>query len=175
MRGMAVEDDPQDLQRQAALSLQSRTHLPPYIPQQSRTSYTSFPPPEYNLQYQPSQPTRESYPENPFNYDPYRAPVEPISYPSSLIAATPAPIYHALPPVPTNHVVDHRRTNFLYDYSMASRPPAPQYYYPAQGVLYPPQAATQLTSINIPTGENKIDVQVRWTVNTWQNPLLTAS
>lgn len=156
MRGMVVEDD-HDLQRQAALNLQSRNHLPPSNP----VSYASFPQPDYNLPYQASQATRDSFSDNPFSYDPYRTNSDPPAYSSpSIINGTPAPVYPSLSPLDP-----HRRPNFLYEYPVNPRPPAPQYYYPTQGLLYGPPgpsplATPQMLSSGNISSADKMEVQV---------------
>lgn len=157
MRGMVVEDD-HDLSRQAALNLQSRHYLPPSNP----VSYNVFPQPDYNSSYQTPQSVRESFLDNPFSYDPYRINSDPPAYSSpSIINMTQAPVYPNLSPMDPHH----RRPNFLYDYAVNPRPPAPQFYYPTQGLLYghpgpSPIATPQLLSSGNMGGADKIEVQV---------------
>lgn len=149
---MAVEDD-HDLQRQVALNLQSRSHLP-----SNPVSYASFPQPDYNSPYQA---TRESFSDSPFSYDPYRTNSDPPAYTSpSVINGNPPAIY------PNISTLDlHRRPGFLYDYPVNPRPPAPQFYYPTQGLLYGPPGPSPLTTPQVLppgniSGADKIELQV---------------
>ncbi len=150
MRGMVVEDD-HDLSRHAALNLQSRNYLPPSNP----ISYNTFPQPDYNSSYPTPQHVRESFSDSPFSYDPYRMSSDPPAYSSPSIQA---PVYPNISPMDP-----HRRPNFLYDYAVNPRP-APQFYYPTQGLIYghpgpSPLATPQLLSGNM-GGHDKIEVQV---------------
>jgi hypothetical protein len=157
MRGMAVEDD-HDLQRQAALNL-TRNHLPP----SNASSYTSFPQPDYNTPYQtPQLGIRESFSDSPFSYDPYRPNTDPPAYSSpSIINGTPVPVYPTISPLDP-----HRRSGYPYDYSVNPRPPAPQFFYPSQSLLYAPpgpspHATPQIMQPGNGSGADKVDVQVR--------------
>jgi hypothetical protein len=147
LRGMVVEDD-HDLQRQAALNL-SRNHLPP------------FPQPDYNSSYHVSQGARDTFSDSPFSYDPYRPNSEPPAYSSpSIMNGAPPTIYPNLSPLDP-----HRRPGFLYDYPANPRPPAPQFYYHSQGLVYghpgpSPIATPQVIQPGNVSGTDKIEIQV---------------
>ncbi|KAJ3551788.1 hypothetical protein NP233_g13012 [Leucocoprinus birnbaumii] len=154
MRGMVVEDE-HDLQRQAALNL-SRNHLPP----SNGLSYASIAQPDYNSPYQASQGPRDTFSDSPFSYDPYRPNSDPPAYSSpAIMNGTPPSIYPNISPLDP-----HRRPGFVYDYPTNPRPPAPQFYYPSQGLVYghpgpSPHATPQIIQPGNLSGAEKIDVQ----------------
>jgi len=138
IRGMAVEDDFAANRSQP----QVPTQAPPVHPQ-VRPPYGAY----NNTFYSPTN--RDSFGEYPYGY----GPSEPSLYGSPALSnAVPTNMYPGMP-APNLHGPDlHRQqAGVFYDYGPA-RPPASQFFYPTQPVMFPPGPSTMVNPMLSATG-----------------------
>ncbi|KIY43536.1 hypothetical protein FISHEDRAFT_53279, partial [Fistulina hepatica ATCC 64428] len=162
LRGMVVEDDFTAHPAYPGTSSQA-TRMPPLS--QPRGPYNGgYAPAEYGTYYSNSA-TRDPYVEYPYAYG---ASDHSIYASSGMANSSPAAVYPGLatPSLHPSTVPDmHRQQpNLFYDYN-TGRPPASQYYYPTQAMMYAPTTTPMLTpqiatSTPATLGEKKRELQV---------------